>query len=43
MGHLEHVDDGRNTKKIYQANIKNDLKGETRLDGKMMQTMIQER
>jgi hypothetical protein len=40
MEHPEHMDDRRNTKKIYQANTKNYLRGETRLDGKMMQTMI---
>jgi len=37
------MDDERNTKKIYEANTKNDLRGETRLDGKTMQTMIYER
>jgi len=36
MGLLKQMDDRRNTKKIYQANAKNDLRGETRLDGKMM-------
>jgi hypothetical protein len=40
---MDWEDDARNTKKIYQANLhQNDVRGEPRVDGKMMYRMTQE-